>query len=128
MNLGGGDMFPLFDRSTPVIDRVRGAANGKFLGKSMGESLAKMMVNEDEESREEKAEEIGNWFRTQLAEELGLPEEAISPEAVGNVEQLFRESTEQDILTPEALQELGLETPDDDDEPDEDSPGFDSGE
>jgi len=129
MDLGDG-MFPLVDRQTPFIDRVRGAANEKFLGKSMGSVLAEMMVEEDAETRAESAEEIGDWFAKQIADDLGLPEEAISQDLRDEVKRVFTETAEVDALTDEALEELGLEPPsgssDDSDDDDEEESSFSS--
>lgn len=121
MALGDNNMFPLVDRQTPVIDRVRGAANSKFLGKSMGKTLAELMLEKDQEERSENAGEIADWFTKQLAQELGLPEEAISPDVASNVEQFFTGMAEEDILTPEAMQELGLDPDSEDEDNDSDS-------
>lgn len=127
MALGDGKRFPLVDRSTPLVDRVRGAANSKFLGKSMAKTLAAGMIENSDEERQENAEEVGEWFSKQLAEELGLPEDAISDDAEKMVTEFFTETSETDLLTDEALEELGVSTDsdEDDDEDEEDGPSFD---
>jgi len=91
-------VFPLTDRQTPLLDKVRNRRNGKDTGKEIGILSGKMAVLANEDERKETANEMMVQFREGLAESLGVPEEKVSQEAIVQFGSLFIEVDEEDLV------------------------------
>lgn len=77
----GDGIFPLVDRETPILDRVR---NGKG-GQSVTDKVAKEIVairDSDDEEAVELMTTFEEQFRDSLSEEMDIPPENISDELV----------------------------------------------
>lgn len=112
-------VFPLADRQTPVLDRIRKRRNNTDAGKEIGILSGKMAVLASEDERKETANEMMVQFREGLAESLGVPEENVSQEAIVQFGSLFIEVGEEDLVvehTAEEEEEESSEDSDDDDD------------
>lgn len=97
----GGDnrIFPLLNRRTPVLDRIRERRRLRNnIGLSVGKRVGEAMLEEDEEERVMEAQRIASDFREGLSDELGVPPEAISDELVQDFMALFAVVSEEDVV------------------------------
>ena len=110
-------IFPLVDRQTPMIDRIRNR-NGSA-GKNTPQKMAQLIaetVPSDGAIRQQTGAEFADEFEKALASELGVDVESINPEVADMFEQMLVGINPDELFTEEAAKEQGL-LDDDDEEP-----------
>lgn len=109
MALGDGSMFPLIDRSTPIINRMIRRGSGKQLGRALGKVVGMgMQAEPDDEDMEETANNLLEGFGRGLADQLEVADEAIEGAQIEELGHFLFGSEVQDFLTDEAKKELGI--------------------
>lgn len=122
----GGNIFPLIDRRTPVLDRIRNRSNDDSLAGKVGEEVAASII-EDERFTPEEEMAIKDKFKEGVARGLGVENpDHINDDVARDFQQLFTSLTEEDILTSSALEQLGLKSKEEEDEEEEESSAFDT--
>jgi len=97
-------VFPLTDRSTPVLDRLRNGSGENKTAKKLGKKVGKLSLSEDEEERSEEMMKAMESFRSGLASELGVPEDAIEDSVVEEFGAIFAGLKEEDIVVEEVIE------------------------
>jgi len=69
---GNSRIFPLVDRETPVIDRVRERRSGAGSAKKTGEALGEALLEPDEADKIEKLNQIYEGLNAGLAQAFGV--------------------------------------------------------
>jgi len=116
-----GSLFPLVERNTPVMDRIRRFRNGEqtlvsdFAQASARHILAKEGTKEAEKLKEEGAEAM-EAYREALAEELGVPEEAIKEEVVEAFGRMYSGLDEEEVVDEKVLNILNGDMPEGEEE------------
>lgn len=109
-----GSIFPLINRQTPVIDRLKQRQQGNDddtgneLASSLGETVGNTVISDNQESSNEKRMVAKEEFRNSLASTLGVEPSQIKDSFVNRVGDMFGNLKEKDILTENAIKQLGL--------------------
>lgn len=76
--------FPLLDRPTPLVDRLRenNAEGGADFGEQAAAKVSQFVKNDNPEVAAAEFERLVDSFGSALADELGVEEDEISPEAL----------------------------------------------
>lgn len=95
-------IFPLTDRRTPILDRIRG--NGEEASstpEAVGKKVGRFFKNDDDEiEAEELARAVGE-FRKGLANELEVEPERITDEAMDKFAELLKMDNLVEDVVPE---------------------------
>jgi hypothetical protein len=102
------NVFPIIDRRTPVLDRIRKRRNSEGLAESLGREIGQSIMEDDEMLLQRKRTEAVEGFRRGLAEELGVSTDDINEDASADIGEMIAGLRMEDVLTDEALQELGI--------------------
>lgn len=106
---GGEGMFPLVERQTPLLDRVR-ERNGSS-DKDSPQIMARVMaetVQADDAVRRQTGAEFAEEFESALSDELGVDQSDINPEIADMFEQMLVGINVDELFTEEAAREQGL--------------------
>lgn len=101
-------MFPILDRNTPVLDRIRKRRGSEGLGEKLGRRIGQSIMEEDTEKLQRQRTEAVEGFRRGLADELGVSTADINENVSADIGELIAGLREEDVLTDETLQELGI--------------------
>lgn len=98
------DIFPIVDRSTPILDRVReGKVNGKThsseLGNLLGEQIGAVAKSDEDEMVQESLSRVASEAIPSVADKLGVSKEEVDSDKVaGLIMSSFSDLTEDDLL------------------------------
>lgn len=125
-------LFPIAERNTPILDRINERRKGNnTLAHKLGTRTAKL-INADEDEKKEVLAKSREDFRESLANELGVPQDAIKDEFVESATQVFGLVTEEDAVNEDVLEVLseggilGDDGEEEDSESEDDESGFSS--
>jgi len=122
----GSPVFPLIDRRTPVMDRLRqrqGSEDVDGVPSDLAQAVSESVMTDDEEESKESSQQAQDEFRVALADTFGVDPSQIKDSFVSQVGKMFGGLTEQDVLTTDALKELGLHKGSDGEEEEGDGDG-----
>ena len=111
-------VFPLVDRETPMLDRLRNR-NGSSKSNTP-QKMAQLMaetVPADGAVRQQTAAEFADEFENALADELGVDVEDLNAEIADMFEQMLVGINPDELFTEEAAREQGLLDDEEEDEP-----------
>lgn len=128
-------IFPLVDRRTPILDRIRNGRGSSDVGTKLGNEIGNAVISDDEEQVKKGARQLEKSIRQGIAESLGVDVTDVSETIPKAIRKLIQDADEEDVLTEEALADLGLadaslddileeEEEEEDEEDDEDSDFF----
>lgn len=100
-------VFPIIDRRTPVLDRIRGG-DEEDIAETLGRLIGEGVKSDNEEEMDQRRANAAQGFRKGLASELGVSEDSIRDDVIGDIAQLFGGVTEQDVLDDQTLEQLGI--------------------
>lgn len=103
------NVFPLLDRRTPVLDRIRKRRNSEGMAERLGREIGQSILSDDDERLQRKRTEAVEGFRRGLAETLGVSADDINEDASADVGELIAGLRMEDVLTDDTLQQLGIE-------------------
>lgn len=103
------NLFPVMDRRTPVLDRIRKRRNSEGMAERLGREIGKSILEDDQTRLQRKRTEAVEGFRRGLADTLGVSSDDINENASADIGELIAGLRMEDVLTDEALQELGIE-------------------
>lgn len=109
---GDSNIFPLLDRDSPILDRVRGQEEENGVGKEMGKTVAQVAQAEDDEIMAAELERQSELFTKAVAEQLDVDSDKVNPDVVEQFAGLMM-LTESDLTIEDKD-----EDEDEDDEPD----------
>jgi len=72
MSGGEGRIFPLMNRNTPVLDRVRQRRNGADVSKTFGKQLGNVLLTDSTEEKSNKLAEMSTGIQEGMAQEFGV--------------------------------------------------------
>lgn len=100
-------LLPFTDRRAPILSRIRERRSKRNnLGLHVGSKVATLALFSDNEERLEEGQKIAKNFRRGLAEEFGVPEEAINRDLVEEFMAMFIALDESDIVVEPVDDEL----------------------
>lgn len=102
------NLFPVMDRRTPVLDRIRKRRNSEGMAERLGKEIGKSILEEDQTRLQRKRTEAVEGFRRGLADTLGVATDDINEDASADIGELMAGLRMEDVLTNDALQELGI--------------------
>lgn len=105
-------IFPVLNRRTPILDRIRGNGRGNTLAFKVGRLAGESVMNDDQEQLSELADNAKGDFKRGAAEVLGVNPEDINDETAEVFAELAARLDETDILSETALSSLGLDLED----------------
>lgn len=111
-----GSLFPLVERNTPIMDRIRRFRNGEetvvtdFAEASARHILVENGTEEADQLNAEGAAAI-QAYREALASELGVPKEAIEDDIVETFGRLYAGLNEEDVVDEQVLNILNGDLP-----------------
>jgi hypothetical protein len=79
---GDSNIFPLLDRDSPILDRVRGQEEENGVGKDMGKTVAQVAQAEDDEIMAAELERQSELFTKAVAEQLDVEADEVNPDVV----------------------------------------------
>lgn len=112
-----GSIFPIINRQTPVIDRIKQRRSGgeedtseeeNELASTLGEEVGNAIISDDESKNRDDRLVAMNSFRDSLATTLGVDPSQIRDTFVRQVGDMFGGLEESDVLTEDARRQLGL--------------------
>jgi len=116
------------------MDRLRGSGEDgdeRGVPSDLADAVAESLINEDEEKEKETTQKAKDEFRMSLSNTLGVNPSDINDSFVNKVGDMFGGLTNKDVLTQDAIKNLGLsggsekeESGQDKDEPEESKGGF----
>lgn len=112
------NIFPLVDRQTPLLDRVRdGEVNGKThsseLGNLLGEQIAAVAKSDDEDQVQQSLSRVSSETVQAIADKLEVDEERVDSDKVaGLIHTALSDLNEDDLLLPEEEEESDDESED----------------
>lgn len=113
-------LIPFTDRRAPILSRIRERRSKRNnLGLAVADEMAELILFRTEEERVEEVERIREGFRRGLANEFGVPVEAVNEQLVQEFTAMFAALEERDIVNEELLDQT--DTSEEDEEEDEDS-------
>lgn len=101
-------IFPLIDRKTPVLDRIRNRNKLRDDDMTVSQMVIKISSIDDPEEKEEAINQAENMFLSRLADEAGIDESLVNDDIVeefGN----FLNNSVGDIVSEEGMEQLGLD-------------------
>lgn len=101
------NIFPLVNRRTPVMDRLRNNDSSDNTAIKAGRLAGEFIVNDASDMDAEK-ENISEGFRTGLAEALGVDEALVTKEAGEKFSELVTGLEKADVLGKDVIEQLGL--------------------
>lgn len=101
-------IFPLIDRKTPVLDRIRNRNKLRDDDMTVSQMVIKISSIDDPEEKEEAINQAENMFLSRIADEAGVDESLVNDDIVeefGN----FLNNSVGDIVSEEGMEQLGLD-------------------
>lgn len=106
--MSDGNILPLVDRRTPLLDRVRDDKDEEGeLAEDVGKEIAGAILSDDETDTEKAKEDVKESFRKGMAEKFGISPDAIEEDAADGLAGLLDLKVE-DVVTEDALVSLGI--------------------
>lgn len=101
-------IFPLVDRRTPVLDRIRNGRKSSDVGTKLGNEIGNAVISDDEEEVKKNARQLEKSIRQGIADSLGVDVTDVSEKIPKSIRRIIEDADEEDLLTEEALADLGL--------------------
>lgn len=79
---GDSNIFPLLDRDSPILDRMRGEEEENGVGKEMGKTVAQVAQAEDDEIMAAELDRQSELFTKAVADQLGVDPDEVNPDVV----------------------------------------------
>lgn len=105
--MGENDIFPLMDRETPVLDRVRKRRNngdGKSEDLTVAGAVSDSLLEDDVSDLHQR---LTDRLGQEIAGELGVPLEGLDRSRVEQISESVVNIEMDELLTDDALEELG---------------------
>lgn len=118
---GADPIFPLIDRRAPLLDRIRNDESNERLSGMLATAISELVKSDDEEAIENTRENLTENISDELADKLGVSADDINQGYVEELTDLITEAKEEDVLTDDALQSLGIKATEDAEEEEDES-------
>lgn len=113
------NIFPLIDRNTPVINRLRNGVGNK--GETISQAITQLISEDNEENKRAIADETVRQIKEDLSGVSGVPEESLEGRFFDDLRDNLTKITPGDILIDDQGQSEDQEG-EESDEQDEDNP------
>lgn len=104
----GGGIFPLLNRDTPVMDRLRNGV-GQESSNILSKAITDILGEENEENKSAIAQEAVSEIRTEIAEASDVSEEVLDGEFFDDLRSNLENLTIEDVM-PEVIPETDEES------------------
>lgn len=101
-------IFPVLNRRTPVLDRIRGNGRSGSVAFKLGNRAAESVMSDNDMELAELSEKSKEEFKAGAADALGVNTDNINDALATEVARVISGLDESEILTDEALVQLGL--------------------